>query len=109
MGKQVHARPAVIGAGGTAKCAPALIAVLVGVGGLYLTGCGASLNSELPVAGQDEKATRSGLAADPATASKEKAVRLPKAADAFASSATPGNAAYKIGPQDVLDISVFKA
>jgi polysaccharide export outer membrane protein len=79
------------------------------VGGLFLTGCGASLNSELTGAGQDDKATRSGLATDTGTASKEKAVRLPKAVDAFASAATPGSAAYKIGPQDVLDISVFKA
>ena len=53
----------------------------------------------------------SGLASDSAmgSASKEKAVRVPKAADAFVSASAPGNAAYKIGPQDVLDISVFKA
>jgi polysaccharide export outer membrane protein len=29
-------------------------------------------------------------------------------AEAFTASATPGNSAYKIGPQDVLDVSVFK-
>ena len=28
--------------------------------------------------------------------------------EAFTASATPGNSAYKIGPQDVLDVSVFK-
>lgn len=67
------------------------------------------MNSELP-AGQDDQKAMSGLAGGPtAASSKEKPVRLPKAADAFAASATPGSAAYKIGPQDVLDISVFKA
>jgi polysaccharide biosynthesis/export protein len=81
---------------------PALTAVLC----LFLTGCGASLNSEL-TAGQDGKA--SGLTAGVMPASKEKPVRLPKAADAFVSAASPGSAAYKIGPLDVLDISVFNA
>jgi polysaccharide biosynthesis/export protein len=78
-------------------------------GGLFLTGCGASLNSDLAGGQEDQKAM--SLATDPATgtASKEKAVRLPKAADAFVSASAPGNTAYKIGPQDVLDISVFKA
>lgn len=33
---------------------------------------------------------------------------LASAADTFTSVSTPGNTAYKIGPQDVLDISVFK-
>lgn len=81
---------------------PALLTAL----GLFLTGCGASLNSEL-AAGQNE--AKSGLAGEPVTGSKEKAVRLPKGADAFASAAAPGSAGYKIGPLDVLDISVFKA
>ncbi len=31
-----------------------------------------------------------------------------KAADAFTSVATPGNTAYKIGPLDVIEVSVFK-
>ncbi|MBI1867900.1 MAG: polysaccharide export protein [Methylocystis sp.] len=34
---------------------------------------------------------------------------LARAADTYVASATPGNAGYKIGPQDVLDITVFKA
>jgi polysaccharide export outer membrane protein len=33
---------------------------------------------------------------------------LSKAAASFVSASTPGNTAYKIGPQDVLDISVFQ-
>ena len=32
-----------------------------------------------------------------------------RAADTLAATATPGNNAYKIGPMDVLDISVFQA
>ncbi len=35
-------------------------------------------------------------------------VSFAKAAEPFMSAATPGNTAYKVGPQDVLDISVFK-
>jgi polysaccharide biosynthesis/export protein len=35
------------------------------------------------------------------------AANLSKAADKYTSAATPGNGAYKIGPMDVLDISVF--
>ena len=37
-----------------------------------------------------------------------KNTELSKVADKFTSVATPGSADYKIGPQDVLDISVFK-
>lgn len=102
MGKQVHARPAENGVARRAGFVPALLTAL----GLFLTGCGASLNSEL-AAGQNE--AKSGLAGEPVAGSKEKAVRLPKGADAFATSAAPGSAGYKIGPLDVLDISVFKA
>jgi polysaccharide export outer membrane protein len=102
MGKQVHARPAANGVARRAGFVPALITVL----GLSLTGCGASLNSDL-ASGQGE--AKSSLAGEPVTGSKEKAVRLPKGADAFAASAAPGSAGYKIGPLDVLDISVFKA
>ena len=51
----------------------------------------------------------SGLVSSPgAEKNKTKALRLPSAAEPFASAATPGSAAYKIGPQDALDISVFK-
>ena len=33
---------------------------------------------------------------------------ISQVSDKYASSATPGNSAYKIGPLDVLDISVFQ-
>ena len=35
-------------------------------------------------------------------------MRLPQSVEPLASVATPGSPAYKIGPQDVLDISVYK-
>jgi polysaccharide export outer membrane protein len=107
MGKQVYGRPDATGAGTRGRRATVLAAALLAACGLFLTGCGASLNSELAVQDEQQKG-RSGLSAGPGQ-SQENAVRLPKAADAFASAATPGSAAYKIGPQDVLDISVFKA
>ncbi len=66
------------------------------------------MNNELAVQ-DDQQKGRSGLSAGAAGESQEKAVRLPKAADAFVTASAPGSAAYKIGPQDVLDISVFKA
>lgn len=65
------------------------------------------MNSEL--AGSQDGKAPSGLTAQVMPVSKEKPVRLPKAADAFVAAAAPGSAGYKIGPQDVLDISVFKA
>jgi polysaccharide export outer membrane protein len=71
------------------------VLVLFIVGSLIVPGCGASVNGE--------------VSATPGALSDEKAVRLPKGAGAFAASATAGSPAYKIGPQDVLDISVFKA
>jgi polysaccharide export outer membrane protein len=71
---------------------PAVVVLIVGS---LFPACGASVNGEVPAA--------------PVALSNEKAVRLPKRAAAFAASATAGSPAYKIGPQDVLDVSVFKA
>jgi len=42
------------------------------------------------------------------TAAQEHASALSQAADKYTSPATPGNSAYKIGPLDVLDVSVFQ-
>jgi polysaccharide export outer membrane protein len=42
------------------------------------------------------------------TAAAEHTAALSQAADKLTSTATPGNSAYKIGPLDVLDVSVFQ-
>jgi polysaccharide export outer membrane protein len=75
----------------------AVLAVWVG----SLIGCGASLDEQLGagLAG-DEPASTGEPAAD--------AKQLKVAGDAFISKSTPGNSAYKIGPLDVLEVSVFK-
>lgn len=72
-----------------------------------LSGCGGSLNDELAQKGQG---TASGLSTGIA---KEGSVtptsaRLPREAEALTAVATPGSTAYKIGPQDVIEIAVFK-
>jgi len=72
---------------------------------LSLAGCGASLDSsnvQSGLAPQDAKAGAgaAGPASPPA--------HLAKAAETFVAAGTPGSAAYKIGPQDVLEISVYK-
>ena len=64
-------------------------------------GCGASLNDGIHSGLVDEKA---GAGANSLAAP----VPLPQAAAVFTAAATPGNSSYKIGPQDVLDITVFK-
>jgi polysaccharide export outer membrane protein len=77
-------------------------------GAASLAGCEASSGSELDVGlapkGQKAGFTTASTKAEPGS----KAVRLPDSANAFTSVTTPGNTAYKIGPLDVLDISVFK-
>ncbi len=84
----------------------ALVAAILTVCAGSLAGCGASL----------DEGVQSGLApqeikAGPLTSDSQAPAapaHLAKAADTFTAGATPGNSAYKIGPQDVLDISVFK-
>jgi protein-tyrosine phosphatase len=70
-----------------------------------LAGCGTSSNggieTGLSAQAQGENAGRS-------TKTNSNSAQLSKVADGFASVTTPGNSAYKIGPQDVLEISVFK-
>ena len=102
-----------------------------------LAGCGASLNSEslngdlqteaINQQLTDEKKADASLTPDPKSKSSSEPVSLattvapkPKnnsdrksasfaaAAEPFIASATPGATGYKIGPQDVLEISVFK-
>ncbi len=88
---------------------PAVAGVLT-VCSLSLAGCGASLDSsgvQNALAPEDQKAG-SGVSPEPNKQAQPSPQHLAKAAETFTAAATPGNAAYKIGPQDVLEISVFK-
>jgi polysaccharide export outer membrane protein len=71
-----------------------------------LTGCGATLPESEPTATLAPSDSMAGAVA--ATGAPEQKAEASRAADTFAAVTTPGNAAYKIGPHDVLDVSVFK-
>jgi len=75
---------------------------------VFLTGCGASLDSEFALmpASMNPAATRQEAAN--ARLSGSDAKLAAGAADKLTSAATPGNSGYKIGPLDVLELSVFK-
>lgn len=75
---------------------------------VLLGGCGASLDSEGPAGGQRADAGLTGSNPPLDVAPQSAGVRLPASAATYATASTPGNAAYKIGPQDVLEVSVFK-
>jgi polysaccharide export outer membrane protein len=87
------------------------LAALV-AGAVLLGGCGASLNGE-PSAGlaaneiPDPKAS-AGLSTEAGATPAASNAALARAADKFTSMSTPGSKAYKVGPQDVLEVSVFK-
>jgi polysaccharide export outer membrane protein len=70
-------------------------------------GCGSSSNSGFELL-QGEQQPGSGLVSVPVPHTEGRAVQLPRSAQGLTSVATPGASAYKIGPQDILDISVFK-
>jgi polysaccharide export outer membrane protein len=72
-----------------------------------LAGCGASSNN---TGLQSSLVPGEQMAGAPAAADGAAVAPagLAKAAEPFAAAGTPGSAAYKIGPQDVLEISVFK-
>lgn len=107
MRMRVPARAEAIGVARAARCAPALcLALLIACVGA-LTGCGSSFTNEFELM-QKEQKTGTGLASTPGTETDSRAVRLPRAADELTAVATPGSTAYKIGPQDLLEISVFK-
>ncbi len=98
---------------GAESGARAHVALLLMVCTGFLAGCGASLNNELNTDLVDSdvtpvQITHAGLASQPKSKSESKPAASAKAAEPFISAATPGNSAYKIGPQDVLEISVFK-
>ncbi len=78
-------------------------ALLLTIGAACLGGCGASLNNNL-----NDGTSSSGAAAFAPTAAADGHSALTEAANKLTSAATPGNSAYRIGPLDVLDVSVFK-
>src|ERR1700687_1482994 len=97
------------------KCPSLISAALLLMGGAaFLTGCAGSSGSS--AAGYDSSGalTTSAAAGSDATAfaptaaSAAQAGSAAQAADKLTAVAKPGNSAYKIGPLDVLDISVFK-
>lgn len=69
--------------------------------GALLGGCGASLDSGTPGAAASLSGPDRELAS-------QSSVPLPREAKPLVSVSTPGSAAYKIGPQDVLEVSVFQ-
>ncbi len=83
-----------------------------------LAGCGASLNSgsfaALDNPKSDVRSSELGAGASLTTASvpADKTIKASKGAKRVAeqvtAASTPGNVGYKIGPQDMLDFSVFK-
>lgn len=92
---------------GTIARAPGL-AVLALAAGL-LAGCGVSVNNDTIALTADAADPKAGAGLPVAgTTSAAKSAKLARAAKQYTSMATPGSTAYKIGPQDVLDISVFK-
>ena len=83
-----------------------LLIVLITVCAGALGGCGGSLTNEFELTQMEQKAG-SGVMVG-ATGSEVEPVRLPASAGTLTAAGTPGNAGYKIGPADVLDISVFQ-
>ena len=91
-----------------------LISLIAACCGAALTGCGPSLTNEFELLQAQQKAgsgvaeQKSGSGVMMASASGADPLRMPASAAALSSVGTPGSTGYKIGPADVLDISVFK-
>ncbi len=86
----------------------AAVTVVLTAAGL-LAGCASSLGPDLSPAVENSLGAEKPAAA--VAVATDMAVRrqaLAKAAAALTAAATPGSNVYKIGPQDVLDISVFQ-
>jgi polysaccharide export outer membrane protein len=84
--------------------APTLVLAFLVCCGVWLAGCGSSLNSEFAALDPPKGERPSGLSVKSAGDAKP----LARAAAKLTSVATPGNIAYKIGPFDVVEFSVFK-
>ena len=71
-----------------------------------IAGCGTAFNREAE-SGLAETPAKEQVA-NPGFAPTNGTTSLTKVADKFISASVPGNSAYRIGPLDVLDVSVFK-
>ena len=90
--------------------------ILVVIGAALLSGCAGSsvsdfggenqLASDAPSADSEATGSVTPVSATTKVSSEQTSARASVAA--ITAVATPGNVAYKIGPQDVLEISVFK-
>lgn len=79
---------------------------LLAVWTVSLAGCGNSLSNSFTTLEAPQIETASaGLSSDP----KKRNIATTRAAEKLTASSTPGNQGYKIGPQDTLDFSVYKA
>jgi polysaccharide export outer membrane protein len=85
------------------KLVPTLVTVLLLAGAGFLIGCNASLNQGDFASGDLQVGTRTSAPAE--TQSQESSTRGQSIARSVL---TAENAAYRIGPLDILDISVFK-
>ena len=106
---------------GRSRSTPLTAALGAAVFAALLAGCGASFNNETTtaVAAPDMAGAVSGPVTHAAAASatttvaaapadKSQAPSALAAADALTAAARPGSAAYKVGPLDQLEVSVFK-
>jgi polysaccharide biosynthesis/export protein len=101
MSKRVRHKKKLRRASDVVKCIS--ITTLLVIGAASLGGCGASSlsNNFAPTASNSDPPAYASTGAGGDRAA------LSHAADELTSVATPGNSAYKIGPMDVLDVSVF--
>jgi polysaccharide export outer membrane protein len=79
------------------------MAAMLTAGGTFLAGCEQSFDDRGRVLGADF--TGSTQAAEPAS---DETKQLAQSVGSFVAATTPGNTAYKIGAQDVIEIVVFK-
>src|SRR5262245_37347667 len=89
----------------TIRYGSALIISLLAACAGALSGCGQSVNSEFELTQTEQKAGSGVMAI---SAQGVEPVRVPVSASSLTTVGTPGSTGYKIGPADVLDISVFK-
>jgi polysaccharide biosynthesis/export protein len=91
--------------GGRIRYGSLLIISLLAACAGALSGCGPSVSTDFELTQTEQKAGSGVMAI---SAKGVEPVRVPVSASALTTVSTPGSTGYKIGPADVLDISVFK-